>query len=116
MITGLSGLRTAAPRGNTRILSSSTDNSLRLWKIEAATQMVFRGRRADQSLECCALITPQSFVAGDVHGSLSLFSASKKKAVFAVHVRTRWGFHGRTRTESNRCVQSAARKRRGGGS
>ena len=93
MITGLSGARNASgSRGSTRILSSSTDNSVRLWKIEASTQMVFRGRRVDQSMECCAMIGPQNFVAGDLNGSLNLFSIAKKKPVFSVHVAVFEGF------------------------
>lgn len=88
MITGLSGQRSnLSTRGNTRVLSCSTDNTLRLWKIEASTQMVFRGRRMDQSMECCAMASPQYFVAGDMNGSLNLFSTDKKKAIFAVKVR-----------------------------
>ena len=56
---------------------------MRLWKIEASTQMVFRGRRVDQSMECCAMIGPQNFAAGDLNGSLNLFSIAKKKPVFS---------------------------------
>lgn len=52
----------------------------------------------DQSLECCALVTPQSFVAGDLRGSLHLFSVNKKKPVFSVKVEKRRGLHRRTRT------------------
>lgn len=40
----------------------------------------------DQSMECCAMASPQYFVAGDMNGSLNLFSTDKKKAIFAVKV------------------------------
>ena len=88
MITSLSGQRSnVSSHNNTRILSSSTDNSLRLWKIEANTQMVYRGHRLDQSIECCAMASYQHFVTGDMNGSLSLYSAEKKKAIYSVKVR-----------------------------
>lgn len=87
MITSLSGQRSnVSSHNNTRILSSSTDNTLRLWKIEANTQMVYRGRRLDQSIECCAMASYQHFVAGDINGSLSLYSADKKKSIYSVKV------------------------------
>ena len=87
LITSLSGQRhTVASNNNTRILSCSTDKSLRLWKIEANTQMVYRGKKASLSMECCSMVSLQNFVVGDAVGSLSLFAASKKKPVFAVPV------------------------------
>ena len=91
LITFLSGQRhTVASNNNTRILSCSTDKSLRLWKIEANTQMVYRGKKASLSMECCSMVSLQNFVVGDAVGSLSLFAAAKKKPVFAVPVSV-WG-------------------------
>ncbi|KAK8826506.1 hypothetical protein WA538_005969 [Blastocystis sp. DL] len=85
LITSLSGSRSAlGSRAATRILSSSTDNTLRQWKIEANTQMVYRGRRGDLSMECCAMVSPTAFLAGDMAGSLALFAADKKKPVFTL--------------------------------
>lgn len=85
LITGLSGQRsTTSSRNNTRIISCSTDNTLRQWKIEANTQMVYRGRRSNLSMECCAMVSAASFLAGDMAGNLSLFAADKKKPVFTL--------------------------------
>ena len=87
LITALSGQRNAlSSHNNTRILSSSTDNTLRLWKIEANTQMVYRGRRADMSMECAAMVSQTHFVTGGVNGSLNVFAADKKKSVYSVKV------------------------------
>lgn len=87
LITSLSGQRSSmSSHNNTRILSSSTDNTIRLWKIEANTQMVYRGRRMDQSIECCSMASYQHFITGDVNGSVNLFSADKKKSIYSVKV------------------------------
>ena len=71
---------------NTRIISSSTDNSIRLWKIESNTQMVYRGRKMDQSMECCTIASYQNFITGDISGNINLFSTEKKKAIYSVKV------------------------------
>ena len=85
LITGLSGPRSAtSTRNNTRILSCSADNTLRQWKIEANTQMVYRGRRDALSMECCAMVSASAFLVGDMAGSLRLFAADKKKPVFTL--------------------------------
>ena len=68
---------------NTRIISSSSDNSIRLWKIESNTQMVYRGRKLDQSMECCSMASYQNFITGDLTGSINLFSTEKKKAIYS---------------------------------
>lgn len=87
LITSLSGQRSSmSSHNNTRILSSSTDNTIRLWKIEANTQMVYRGRKMDQSIECCSMASYQHFITGDVNGSVNLFSADKKKSIYSVKV------------------------------
>ena len=70
LITSISGQRhTVASNNNTRILSCSSDNSLRLWKIEASTQMVYRGKKSNMSMECCSMVSLQNFVSGDVTGA-----------------------------------------------
>ena len=87
LITSISGQRhTVASNNNTRILSCSSDNSLRLWKIEASTQMVYRGKKSNMSMECCSMVSLQNFVSGDVTGALSLFAMNKKKPVYSVPV------------------------------
>lgn len=48
--------------------------------------MVYRGKKASLSMECCSMVSLQNFVVGDAVGSLSLFAASKKKPVFTVPV------------------------------
>ena len=87
MITCLSGQRSSIQsHNNTRILSCSTDNTLRVWKIEANTQMVYRGRRMDVSMECCSMISSTYFLTGDMNGRVNMFTADKKKSVYTVKV------------------------------
>uniref|UniRef100_A0A6A7G2W5 U3 small nucleolar RNA-interacting protein 2 isoform X2 n=2 Tax=Hirondellea gigas TaxID=1518452 RepID=A0A6A7G2W5_9CRUS len=68
-----------------RVLTCGSDRTLRLYKIEAESQLVFRGAPQHRaSLDCCASVTDERFLCGSQDGSLSLWNVNRKKAQFLV--------------------------------
>ena len=57
---------------------------MRLWKIPEDTHLVFRGQTASVSLECVKCINDTWFACGAQDGSLSLYTAAKKKPAVTV--------------------------------
>ena len=62
------------------ITSGGFDSSLRLWKIAEETQLVFQGK--GESIECVKYLDEQHFVSGTMNGTISLWSAQKKRPLF----------------------------------
>eukprot|EP01126_Amoeba_proteus_P004021 TRINITY_DN11378_c0_g1_i1.p1 TRINITY_DN11378_c0_g1~~TRINITY_DN11378_c0_g1_i1.p1 ORF type:complete len:284 (-),score=58.12 TRINITY_DN11378_c0_g1_i1:58-834(-) len=74
-----------------RCITSSMDNTSRLWKIPEETQLVLRGSKS--SLDCVAFIKDDLWITGSQGGSLDLWSIQKKKPIFTVedaHGRGNW--------------------------
>ncbi len=73
--------------GKDRVLTSSEDKTVHLWKLEQEQQAVFRGPKA--SIECVAAHVRgagqlNAFCSGQQDGSLALWSGVKKKPVCVV--------------------------------
>jgi ribosomal RNA-processing protein 9 len=66
-----------------KVLSSGHDRTVRLWKLETDSQLVFNGHH--NSIDCVRYMSENSFVSGGVDGSLALWSAAKKKPVCMVY-------------------------------
>lgn len=80
--TSTRGSSRAAPY---RCFTVSMDRSARLWKVSEQTQAVFRGNTLAQSLDCVKAVSDSVFITGAMDGSLSLWNASRKKAIFTVY-------------------------------
>ncbi|XP_026286964.1 U3 small nucleolar RNA-interacting protein 2 [Frankliniella occidentalis] len=73
------------------VTSGGRDNSLRVWKIVEESQLVFNGHQG--SIDCVRLLDEQHFISGGDDGTLSLWSAMKKKPLCSVV-----NSHGRDQT------------------
>ena len=60
------------------------DRTARQWKWADDKQFVFRGSSVSTSLECCRMLTEDTFVTGDDRGRLAIWGTTKKKPVMQV--------------------------------
>ncbi|KAI3437620.1 hypothetical protein D9Q98_000072 [Chlorella vulgaris] len=60
-----------------RCVSCGADRSCRVWKIPEESQLIFRGHCL--TIECCRYLAGNEWMTGSADGSLSLWSATKKK-------------------------------------
>jgi ribosomal RNA-processing protein 9 len=65
-------------------VSTGRDRTARFWKWSDDKQLVFRGSTVCTSLECCRMLTEETFVTGDDDGKLAIWSTTKKKPVMQV--------------------------------
>lgn len=65
-----------------RPISSSSDRSVRIWKIEDESHLVFRGHKS--SIDCVSYLDDSSFVTGGQDGTIHLWKNSQKHAVRSV--------------------------------
>jgi len=63
--------------GEQSLVSAAEDRTLRLWKVDEETQLVFGG--GSSPLDAVAMLSPTSFVAGAQDGTLSLWSSMRKR-------------------------------------
>ena len=63
--------------GEQSLVSAGEDRTLRLWKVDEETQLVFGG--GSSPLDAVAMLSPTSFVAGAQDGTLSLWSSMRKR-------------------------------------
>lgn len=63
-------------------LSTSSDRSVRLWKVAEETHLVFRGHKS--SIDCVQYLTDTSFVSAGQDGALNLWKDSQKHPVRSV--------------------------------
>jgi ribosomal RNA-processing protein 9 len=71
-----------------RPITVSRDHTVRLWKVQDETHLVFRGRG---SLDCCTVAGQSTWVSGADDGALSLWGTMKKKPLMVsqgAHVAT----------------------------
>jgi ribosomal RNA-processing protein 9 len=61
-----------------RCVTSSSDKTVRVWKVVEETQMVFR---AEAGLDTLSLVNEEFFVSGGDDGGIQYWTASKKKPV-----------------------------------
>lgn len=65
------------------VTAGSRDNTLRVWKIPEESQLVYQSHNC--SVDCAKMINEQHFISGADDGSLSLWSALKKKPTCIHH-------------------------------
>ena len=79
-ILGVSASPRPSMAGKQRAYTTSTDRTLRQWKITEETQLVFRVKvETMQMSDCVAGLSDNAFVSGGLDGSLALWSILKKK-------------------------------------
>ncbi|XP_064476057.1 U3 small nucleolar RNA-interacting protein 2-like [Ornithodoros turicata] len=64
------------------LTSGGRDNTLRIWKVVEESQLIFQSHNC--SIDCVAMINELHFVSGADDGSLSLWTAMKKKPTCVV--------------------------------
>eukprot|EP00871_Galdieria_phlegrea_P005140 jgi/Galph1/5627/GphlegSOOS_G4218.1 len=64
-------------------LTGGSDRTLRLWKVNEDSQLIFRGHNG--SIDSVAFVNGKTFVSGSEDGSLALWSRFNKKPVLYVH-------------------------------
>ncbi|EME28905.1 U3 small nucleolar RNA-interacting protein 2 [Galdieria sulphuraria] len=64
-------------------LTGGSDRTLRLWKVNEDSQLIFRGHNA--SIDCVTFVTSSHFISGSEDGSLALWSRLKRKPVLYIH-------------------------------
>lgn len=64
-------------------MSSSSDKTVCLWKVEDETRLEFKGGHTG-SVDCVTMVTEDHFVSGSQDGSVALWSAQKKKPIALV--------------------------------
>ena len=69
--------------GRERAVTSSMDQSIRVWKIVEETQMLYKGSQTD-SIDAVRFITDDHWISGGQDGSIALWNAKKKKQVARV--------------------------------
>jgi len=69
--------------GRERAITSSMDQSIRVWKIVEETQMLYKGSQTD-SIDAVRFITDDHWISGAQDGSLALWHAKKKKQIALV--------------------------------
>lgn len=74
--------------GEQLLVSASEDRTIRLWKVAEETQLLFGGGASP--IDAVAMLTPTAFVSGAQDGTLTLWSAMRKKPLASVRVA-----HGR---------------------
>jgi ribosomal RNA-processing protein 9 len=62
-----------------RPLSSSSDRSVRMWKVADDSHLVFRGHKA--SIDNVQYLTPESYISSGQDGSLCVWKETQKKPV-----------------------------------
>ena len=65
-----------------RCVSCAADRTCRVWKIPEESQLIFRGHCP--TIECCRYISGSEWATGSADGSVSLWSATKKKPMFTM--------------------------------
>ncbi|KAL7751230.1 pre-rRNA processing protein [Sorochytrium milnesiophthora] len=67
------------------VTAGGRDKSVRLWKIVEESQLVFRAsQHMHGTLDVVHMVTDEYYVSGDDTGTLSLWTVTKKKAVFSL--------------------------------
>ncbi|XP_077220802.1 U3 snoRNP-associated protein-like EMB2271 [Tasmannia lanceolata] len=82
------------------VLSVARDRTMRLFKVEDASQKVFLA--PPSSLECCCFVNNEEFLSGSDDGSIELWASQRKKPAYIVnnaHVASI--FHNHSDTKEN---------------
>jgi len=64
-------------------LTGGSDRTLRLWKVNEDSQLIFRGHNA--SMDSVSFVTGSQFVSGSEDGSLALWHRMRRKPVLYIH-------------------------------
>ena len=67
-----------------RAVSASSDRTVRLWKVPEESQLIFRGKTLDVSLDAVRMLTDSFYVSGSQAGTLALWNVNRKKPVVSV--------------------------------
>eukprot|EP01114_Cavostelium_apophysatum_P023179 TRINITY_DN8652_c0_g1_i1.p1 TRINITY_DN8652_c0_g1~~TRINITY_DN8652_c0_g1_i1.p1 ORF type:complete len:445 (-),score=91.01 TRINITY_DN8652_c0_g1_i1:16-1350(-) len=60
-----------------RAVTSSYDQTVRLWKVVEQTQLVFKGNKS--SIDCISMISNDKFMSGSQDGAVTFWSGDKKR-------------------------------------
>ena len=63
-------------------VSSSTDRTIRLWKVNDESHLVFRGHKT--SIDCVQVIDDNSFVSAGQDGSITMWKETQKKSLMSL--------------------------------
>ena len=67
-----------------RAVSCGADKTVRLWKVPEESQLMFRGRTLDVSIDSVRMLNDAFYVSGSQSSSLALWSMHRKKPVVTV--------------------------------
>lgn len=67
---------------NKRIISCSIDSTVRVWKIEEQSHLMYNS--ASLPIDCVTAVNNNSYASGGQDGHLSLWTSGKKKPVFVL--------------------------------
>ena len=76
-----------------QMITGGEDRTLRLWKVDEATQLLFQGGHT-ATVDACSLLHPEAFVSGSQDGSIAYWSARRKRPLAKVphaHGVAPWG-------------------------
>ncbi|EFC45002.1 U3 small nucleolar interacting protein 2 [Naegleria gruberi] len=62
-------------------LSCGSDATLRYWKVEDETQLIYKSSTTKYSIDCMKMLRENCFLSGSQDGSLSLWLKTKKKPI-----------------------------------
>ncbi|MES1919597.1 hypothetical protein MHBO_001398 [Bonamia ostreae] len=73
----------AAKNNQNKILSCGEDKTIRVFKIDAGTQLVFKAFSVHSAaIDCCCFLNKSDFIVGSQDGSLSMWTENSKKPIF----------------------------------
>uniref|UniRef100_A0A6B2L488 Uncharacterized protein n=1 Tax=Arcella intermedia TaxID=1963864 RepID=A0A6B2L488_9EUKA len=80
---------TAAPHSlhalrRDRCITCGYDRSIRMWKIQEETQLVFTSKEVGASMDCVFMVTEEIWITGSQDGSLALWNIQKKKPLHVI--------------------------------
>lgn len=67
-----------------RPLTGGSDHSVRLWRVQEESHLVYRGQRSIVDTLCA--LTQESFVSGDENGSVCLWKVSQKRPMVEINM------------------------------
>nr|CAG4711507.1 unnamed protein product [Naegleria fowleri] len=62
-------------------VSCGSDASLRYWKVEDETQLIFKNSASKYSVDCVKMLRENTYVSGSQDGSVSMWIKTKKKPI-----------------------------------
>lgn len=63
-----------------RVLSCSSDHTVRLWKVEEETQLLFKSHK--QNIDCVKMLRENVYVSAGQNGNIHVFNRAKRKPLY----------------------------------